>query len=208
MKSCISLRSFRSRAPSGSSSRRTCGLLTSARARATRCCWPPESWRGLRRSMPESCDELEHLHDALPDVGLADAAAAEAEGDVLEYVQVREERVALEDGVDVTPVRREIGDVAVAEVDRAVARLLEAADHAERRRLPAARGTEEREEAPARHLEREVVDRDDLVEALRDALEADVRCGRLAPRRRRRLYALLDGHPGQSIFAITCLICV
>ena len=26
------------------------GRLTRARARATRCCWPPESWLGLRRS--------------------------------------------------------------------------------------------------------------------------------------------------------------
>ena len=53
--SCICLRSFRSRAPSGSSSRSTRGLLTSARARATRCCWPPESCRGLRFSKPPSC---------------------------------------------------------------------------------------------------------------------------------------------------------
>ena len=41
--SCIALRSFRSSAPSGSSSRSTAGWLTSARASATRCCWPPES---------------------------------------------------------------------------------------------------------------------------------------------------------------------
>ena len=53
-KSCICLRSLRSRAPSGSSRRRTRGLHTSARASATRCCWPPESWRGLRRSIPSS----------------------------------------------------------------------------------------------------------------------------------------------------------
>jgi hypothetical protein len=35
---CISLRSFRSSAPSGSSSSSTAGFLTSARANATRCC--------------------------------------------------------------------------------------------------------------------------------------------------------------------------
>src|SRR6266496_2415310 len=52
--SCICLRSFRSSAPSGSSRSSTRGRLTSARARATRCCWPPESWRGLRFSIPES----------------------------------------------------------------------------------------------------------------------------------------------------------
>src|SRR6266545_4860907 len=36
--SCICLRSLRSSAPSGSSSSSTCGLFTSARASATRCC--------------------------------------------------------------------------------------------------------------------------------------------------------------------------
>ena len=52
--SCICLRSFRSSAPSGSSSRRTRGWFTSARPSATRCCWPPESCFGLRFANPES----------------------------------------------------------------------------------------------------------------------------------------------------------
>ena len=46
---CISWRRRRSSAPSGSSSSSTFGRVTSARASATRCCWPPESCRGLRR---------------------------------------------------------------------------------------------------------------------------------------------------------------
>ena len=45
---CICRRSLRSSAPSGSSSSSTCGRLISARASATRCCWPPESWAGRR----------------------------------------------------------------------------------------------------------------------------------------------------------------
>ncbi|KYF92172.1 hypothetical protein BE20_12440 [Sorangium cellulosum] len=35
-----------SSAPVGSSARRSGGSLTMARAMATRCCWPPESWFG------------------------------------------------------------------------------------------------------------------------------------------------------------------
>ena len=35
-----------SRAPVGSSQRRTFGFLARARAMATRCCWPPDSWAG------------------------------------------------------------------------------------------------------------------------------------------------------------------
>ena len=43
---CISIRVSASRAPNGSSRRRTPGRLTRARARATRCRWPPERTAG------------------------------------------------------------------------------------------------------------------------------------------------------------------
>ena len=49
---CISLRRRRSSAPRGSSSSRTLGRFTSARAMATRCCWPPDSWVIFRCSKP------------------------------------------------------------------------------------------------------------------------------------------------------------
>src|SRR5208283_6107161 len=42
----ISSPPLRSRLPVGSSARRTTGSLIRARAIATRCCWPPESWDG------------------------------------------------------------------------------------------------------------------------------------------------------------------
>ena len=130
-------------------------------------------------------DEVEDV-DTRPRTTLAaHAAAPQAEGDVLEDRQVREERVRLEDGVHVALVRRLAGDRLVAEVDRPLGRLLEAADHAQRRRLAAARGAEQREEAAALDLEREVVDGRDVVEALRDVLQPDV--GRARGRRRLRL---------------------
>ncbi len=43
-----------SRFPVGSSARRMAGSLISARAIATRCCWPPESWLGKLCSRPAS----------------------------------------------------------------------------------------------------------------------------------------------------------
>src|ERR1019366_2305562 len=47
-KSAITSRLVReSRLPVGSSARMTRGFVTSARAMATRCCWPPESWLGM-----------------------------------------------------------------------------------------------------------------------------------------------------------------
>ena len=120
-------------------------------------------------------DELEDRTRPGPSSLLAaQALAAEAERDVLEDRQVGEERVALEDRVHVAPVRREPGHVLVAEEDAALVRLLEAADHPQRRRLAAARRAEQREEAAALDLERDVVHGDDVVEPLRDALEPDV----------------------------------
>ena len=41
-----------SRLPVGSSAKITSGRATSARAQATRCCWPPESWRAGGRAGP------------------------------------------------------------------------------------------------------------------------------------------------------------
>ena len=42
----IAARVWASSADSGSSSSSTCGSIARARASATRCCWPPESWCG------------------------------------------------------------------------------------------------------------------------------------------------------------------
>ncbi len=110
-----------------------------------------------------------------------DALAAEAEGDVLEDRQVREEGVVLEDGVDVALVRRQPGDVLALELDQPGRRLLEAADHPQRRRLAAARGPEQREELAVLDLEVDVVDRDDVAEAFGDVDETDIDFGHGRP---------------------------
>ena len=58
---CRSTRRRASSAPSGSSSSSTGGCRTIARASATRCCWPPESWPGRRSSIPPSWTMLHRL---------------------------------------------------------------------------------------------------------------------------------------------------
>jgi hypothetical protein len=90
--------------------------------------------RSLRSSAPSGSssgevDELEHLAHPGAHLGLAEPAAFEPERDVLRDAHVREQRVALEDRVDVALVRRQADDVAVAEEDLPFRRLLEAADH-------------------------------------------------------------------------------
>ena len=74
-------------------------------------------------------DELEHLGDALLDLGVVDVRPAQAEGDVLVDRQVREQGVVLEDRVDVPLVGRQPGDVLALEFDQPRGRRLEPADH-------------------------------------------------------------------------------
>jgi hypothetical protein len=151
-------------------------------------------------------DELEDLPHAPTDVVPTDPRAAHAEGDVLEDREVWKERVALEDRVHIALVGRKPEHALAAEKNRSFGGLLEAADHSQRRRLPAAGGPEEGEEAAGRDLDRHIVDRDHVVEALGDALEPYV--GRLGGNYGGLLDLLADRHPSQSSLTMTCLTCV
>ena len=64
--------------------------------------------RRLALAVLAELDHLERLVDARLHVGLADLLALEPERDVLLHGQVREQRVGLEDGVDVALVGREV----------------------------------------------------------------------------------------------------
>ena len=172
---CISWRSLRSSAPSGSSRSSTVGWLTRARARATRCCCPPDSSHVRRRSYPlsrtsSSASPTRRASSAFDDLLLAQPVA-----DVLGDVHVREQGVVLEDRVHVAPVGRDAGDGLAGEVDLARGRLLEAGDHAQGRGLAAARRPEERVERPARDRQAHRVDRDDVPEPLGHVHDLDVR---------------------------------
>ena len=171
---CISCRSLRSRAPSGSSSSSTAGWLTSARARATRCCWPPGELPGPPALVAGQPHELERLADLPRLVGLRCLLLAEAVTHVAGDVHVREQGVVLEHGVDVAVVRRHPRDRLAGEEDLARGGLLEARDHPQRGGLAAARGAEERVELAA--LDREVhgVNRGDVAEPLGHLVDPDV----------------------------------
>src|SRR5205085_3200986 len=119
-------------------------------------------------------DQLQGLLDALPADAPRHAPDAEAVADVLLHAHVREERVVLEDGVDVALVRRPAGHVRSGELDPAGIGPLEPRDQPQRSRLPGARGTEEREELAPRDREVDAVDRDDVAIGLADLDEPDV----------------------------------
>ena len=69
------------------------------------------------------------------DLRLGLAAHGQRIGDVREHRHVRVERVGLKDHRDVAIFRQHVGDVAIADTDRAGGNLFEAGDHAQRRRL-------------------------------------------------------------------------
>ena len=127
-----------SSADSGSSSRRICGSVTSARASATRCCWPPDSCAGTRSAYCAHGHELEELHRLLAPRRLIDALHPEREGDVVDAGEMREERVALEHHRRAALGRRQVGDVGRADENVAFGRALVARNHAQRRGLAAA----------------------------------------------------------------------
>jgi hypothetical protein len=93
-------------------------------------------------------------------------SALEPEGHVLLDRAMREQGVALEDGVARPPERGQAGDVVAVEVDAALARVLEAGDHAQRGRLAAAGRAEHGEELAAPDVHHHVVHGHQLAEAL------------------------------------------
>ena len=117
------------------------------------------------------------LRAAVP-LGPLDLAHAEPVLDVPQHVEVGEQRVVLEDGVDVALERGAPGDVDPAELDRAVGRELEAGDQPEHGGLARARRAEHGEELAVGDVEVHAVDRDDGAERLAQAAEPDGGHGR------------------------------
>ena len=162
-----------SRFDSGSSNSSTEGSSTSARASATRCCWPPGELGGQARVVVAQADGRERLLRAIGCGGLRHARDVEPVAHVLEHGHVREQRVALEHHRHVALGRRRLRDVQAADADRARRRQLEPGDQPQRRRLAAPRRAEQRGERARGHGEREVAHGGDVAVALAHADELD-----------------------------------
>ena len=148
--SCISLRSFRSSAPSGSSRSSTVGSVDQGPGQRDALLLAARHLPGPPLLVAGQADERERLADPPALLVAARLALAQAVADVLGHVHVREQGVVLEDRVDVAPVRRHAGDRLAGEQDLALGRLLEAGDHPEGRRLAAAGRPEDRVELAVR----------------------------------------------------------
>ena len=101
---------------------------------------------GLAQNDLGEPQHLGHLVRLLLALVLRDSSHPKGEGDVLEHVQVRIQRVVLKDHRDVPLLGREVVDHLAVEANRPRRRFLEAGDHPERRRLATARRTDQNHE--------------------------------------------------------------
>jgi hypothetical protein len=69
----------------------------------------------------------------------------QAKGDVLKHGHVREQGIALKDGIDVAVFRRNMGDIVVLEMDPAAIDVFQPGDKAQNGCFTAARGAKQRE---------------------------------------------------------------
>ena len=130
---------------------------------------PARELRGIPLREALELDELQQLVHPLGDLRLRTLADLEAERDVVVHGHVLEGGVVLEHEADAALLRRPAGDVLAVDEDRAHVGRLEPGDDPEQRGLAAAARAEERGERSRRDLHRDVVERDEVVEPLRDA---------------------------------------
>ena len=168
-----SMRILASSAPSGSSSSSTSGLMARARARATRCCWPPESWRGMRLPSPTSPTSSSSSSRQRRRSAAAHLAQRHAELDVVGHRHVLEERVVLEDEADAPFLRGQAGHVAAMQQDAPLVDAGQAGHHVEHGGLAAAAGAEQDKELAVGDLQRDIVDHRVAAVAFGEVFEDD-----------------------------------
>ena len=93
--------------------------------------------------------QREHFGYALTNDLFSRPLLPESEGDVLRHRHVRKQRIGLEHHVDRAVVGRHLCDVDAVDMDPPRRRAFETGKHAQQRRLPAARRTQQREKFAA-----------------------------------------------------------
>ncbi len=120
-------------------------------------------------------EDLRRLGDLAVDLTGVGLGELEREAHVVAHGHVRVQRVVLEHHRDVAIARRQVVDALAPDDELAVGDVLQTRDHAQRRRLPAARRADEDHELPVRDVEVDRLDRLEPVRvALGDLLELDL----------------------------------
>ena len=158
-----------SRLPVGSSANTRSGAVARARAIATRCCWPPESWCGRwlsRAERPSVCDEP--VDAGALERGGTPAVEIEGQEDVRHRVERRHEVERLEDEADASPAKHrevevaEARDLGVADPRPSAGGGVEARHDVHERRLARARRAHDRGELAAADADPHAVERPHL----------------------------------------------
>ena len=103
-------------------------------------------------------EDLGGVDHALADLFARHALDLEGEAHVVRHGHVGVEGVVLEHHGDVPVLRRNVGDVVVADVDGSVVHLLQTCEHAQRGGLAAARRPDQNEEFSVVDVQRQVID--------------------------------------------------
>ncbi len=130
--------------------------------------------RKLRRVAMAEClelDELQQLVDPVPDLGLRALANLQAKGNVVPDGHVLERRIVLEDEADIPVLGPDVRGVLARDQDLAVVGELETGDDPEERRLARAARPEQGSQRAAFDVERDIVERREVAEALRDVTD-------------------------------------
>ena len=107
------------------------------------------------------------------DLVLRTLAHLEPERHVAEHAQVLERGVVLEDEADLAALRRQAGGVLAVDLDRTGVGALQATDDPQQGGLAAAARAEQGGQAPAGHVQADVVQRDEVAEPLVDVRDGD-----------------------------------
>ena len=181
-----------SSAPVGSSARIIAGLVTSARAIATRCCWPPESSLGMcpARAASPTCASAARARAR----AVALAAVHQRQLDVALRAGAGEQVERLEHEADLAVADRrelvvgQVDDVLAVEPVAAAGRVVQAAEDVHHRRLARPRVPHDRDHLALVDGQRDVIEGAHLDGAgavdLRDAVEFEHghRGGKVPPR--------------------------
>ncbi len=121
---------------------------------------------------PFEADELQHFADLLGDLRFRHPVLLEAERDVVEYAEMRKQRIALEHHIDRPPVGRDADDVLAGEQNAASVGRLETREHAQQRRLAATGRSEQGKKLAFVDVETEIRDCDRIRIALAHGVKA------------------------------------
>ena len=136
--------------------------MTMARAIATRCCWPPESWPGSLSPWSREPHDRERLVDLALDLRLRPCPASQAEADVLAHGHMRKQRVVLEHHAEAALFRPQLSIRRLVEPDAAAGQRQQPGEAVERRRLAAAGRAEQGDELAPLDRQGDVLQRVDV----------------------------------------------